>query len=215
MNKQAITTLVEQYSSIFLSCRSRHTATDGDPALTNQQEHVLTHLDENEGTTLLHLSQQIGVTPATMFYHVDRLVKKGFVLRVQATEDRREVSLRLTASGAKVLAAKSLLDPERVGALLDQLNEDELETVLQGFAILGRAADQLSPQNLSGSAEQENVDVQSAAKTQRAPQVKPAKQKHEPKITEPESEETEADETEDLKARAPRATPIHFADTAW
>jgi DNA-binding MarR family transcriptional regulator len=212
MNKQAVATVMEQYSRIFLTCRSVHTSSNqGHASLTHQQAQVLAHLDEKEGTSLLHLAQSIGVTPATMFYHVDRLVKKGYVTREQAAEDRREVSLRLTASGTEAMDSQNMLDLERVGALLAQLSGDELDAVLQGFTILGRAADQLPQQGLNRM----SAGAETAANTRRVTQTKPTKLKREPKNNEQELEEPEDEEAESLKARASRLTPIHFADTAW
>ena len=114
---QAVMTL---YPRIYFACHTRHVR---DPQtqrlLSRHQASVLDHLDEIEPTTLVDLSRHMGVTPGTMSVAIDRLERKGYVVRLRDAADRRKVHVRLTSAGVRVRDASSVLDPARVEALVD------------------------------------------------------------------------------------------------
>src|SRR5207247_1611868 len=105
------------------------------------QASILDHLDEVEPTTLGDLAGHMGVTPGTMSVAVDRLVRQGYVARARDREDGRRVRLRLTGAGVRVRAAKSVLDPARVRAMLQRLPEGERAEAIRGLALLAGAAE--------------------------------------------------------------------------
>lgn len=144
INDDPIRALLEYYPRIFFACHTRHVH---DPAtgaaLSASQASVLDHLDEVEPMGLLALARHLGVTPATMSIAVDRLVRRGYVLRERDTADARRVRLRLSADGERVRSAKSVLDPALVGAMLATLNADDVARGIEGLAILARAANAL------------------------------------------------------------------------
>jgi len=70
---------------------------------------------------------------------IGRLVAQGYVTRVLDPVDRRKVQLRLTAAGARVCAANSVLEPTLVGEMLDQLSAAERKAALHGLELLARA----------------------------------------------------------------------------
>jgi DNA-binding MarR family transcriptional regulator len=129
------------YPRIYFACHTRHVR---DPEtqwlLSRHQASILDHLDEIDPITLNDLARHMGVTPATMSLAIDRLEKKGYVIRVRDTIDRRRVQLRLTAAGVRVRQATSVLDPPRVEALLARLTPDERETAIRGLRLLADAA---------------------------------------------------------------------------
>ena len=142
MTGQHVRKLLELYPKIFHACHTRHVK---DPAsgtvLSAHQASILDHLDEVDPTSLLGLARHAGVTASTMSIAVDRLVRKGFVTRVRDTDDGRRVQLRLTAAGGAVREANSVLDADRVHAMLGRLNDADLEHALEGLEKLARAAD--------------------------------------------------------------------------
>jgi DNA-binding MarR family transcriptional regulator len=129
------------YPRIYFACHTRHVR---DPQtqrlLSRHQASVLDHLDEIEPTTLMDLSRHMGVTAGTMSVAIDRLERKGYVVRLRDATDRRKVHVRLTSAGVRVREASSVLDPERVESLLDRLSESERERAIEGLALLARAA---------------------------------------------------------------------------
>jgi DNA-binding MarR family transcriptional regulator len=129
------------YPRIYFACHSRHVR---DPQtqklLSRRQASVLDHLDEVEPTTLNDLARHMGVTASTMSLMIDRLERKGYVVRLRDAADRRRVHLRLTSGGVRVRQASSVLDPPRVEAMVSRLSGEEREAALRGLALLARAA---------------------------------------------------------------------------
>jgi DNA-binding MarR family transcriptional regulator len=76
-----------------------------------------------------------------MCIHVDRLVRRGYVLRKRDPRDGRRAQLRLSASGRRVREANSVLDPQRVRRMLDGLDPAARRDALHGLALLAGAAD--------------------------------------------------------------------------
>ena len=139
-----VRTLLEAYPRIYFACHRRHVR---DPrtqrVLSAHQASILDHLDTVDPTTLGDLARHRGVTPATMSVGVDRLVRAGYVTRTRSTIDRRRAELRLSESGQRIKSASSVLEPERVEILLDQMSADERATALAGLARLAAAADEV------------------------------------------------------------------------
>jgi DNA-binding MarR family transcriptional regulator len=133
--------LIDLYPRIYFACHTRHIR---DPhtqrLLSRHQASVLDHLDEVEPTTLNDLAGHMGVTAATMSITIDRLERKGYVVRLRDAADRRRVHLRLTAAGVRVREASSVLDRPRVEALVARLSPDERRLAIDGLALLARAA---------------------------------------------------------------------------
>src|SRR5262249_49360133 len=111
MKWDAVKQVMELYPRIYFACHTRHVR---DPKtqrlLSAHQASILDHLDEREPLTLLDLARHMGVTPSTMSLQVERLVRRGYVSRLRATEDGRRLRLLLTPDGVRVREAKSVLD---------------------------------------------------------------------------------------------------------
>jgi DNA-binding MarR family transcriptional regulator len=142
MAKDAVQQVLDAYPRIYYACHTRHVR---DPrtgrALSSHQASILDHLDEVDPLTLGSLAEHMGVTAGTMCVHVDRLVRRGYVLRRRDPRDGRRAELRLSATGRRVREAKSVLDPSLVGRMLDGLDARQRAEALRGLALLAQAAD--------------------------------------------------------------------------
>jgi MarR family transcriptional regulator, organic hydroperoxide resistance regulator len=140
MMPDAVKQVMELYPRIYFACHTRHVR---DPKtqrlLSAHQASILDHLDEREPLTLLDLARHMGVTPSTMSLHVERLVRRGYVSRLRAAEDGRRLRLLLTPAGVRVREAKSVLDPDRVRALLSRLTSADQQAGIRGLVLLARA----------------------------------------------------------------------------
>jgi DNA-binding MarR family transcriptional regulator len=129
------------YPRIYFACHTRRVR---DPQshrlLSRHQASVLDHLDEIDPVTLNGLARHMGVTAATMSVTIDRLERKGYVVRVRDTGDRRRVNVRLTAAGVRVREASSVLDPVLVERLVSRLSDEQREAAVRGLALLASAA---------------------------------------------------------------------------
>jgi DNA-binding MarR family transcriptional regulator len=131
------------YPQIYFACHTRHVRDlQSGAVLSSHQASVLDHLDEIEPTALAELAAHMGVTASTMSITVERLVRGGYVSRIRDRDDTRRVQLRLTESGVRIKSEKSVLDPERVRAMLANLTREERRRALAGLALLARASQQ-------------------------------------------------------------------------
>ena len=139
----AMTAVMTLYPRIYFACHTRHVR---DPQtqrmLSRHQASILDHLDEVEPTTVMDLAAHMGVTAATMSLAVDRLERKGYVVRLKDAKDRRRVHVRLTTAGVRVREASSVLDPQRVAALVARLSDEERTRPIEGLGLLARAAEE-------------------------------------------------------------------------
>jgi DNA-binding MarR family transcriptional regulator len=131
------------YPKIFFACHTRHVR---DPQnsrlLSRHQASVLDHLDEVDPITLNGLARHMGVTSGTMSLTIDRLERKGYVVRLRDVADRRRVHVRLTSAGVRVREASSVLDPPLVEAMVARLTDEERDAAVRGLALLATAAQQ-------------------------------------------------------------------------
>ncbi len=138
----AMSAVMTLYPRIYFACHTRHVR---DPQsqrlLSRHQASILDHLDEIEPTIVMDLAAHMGVTAATMSLAIDRLERKGYVVRLKDAKDRRRVNVRLTSAGVRVREANSVLDPARVEALVARLTEAERTRAIEGLALLARAAE--------------------------------------------------------------------------
>ena len=115
-------------------------------------------LREVDPTTLNGLAKHMGVTAATMSLTIDRLERKGYVVRLRDTTDRRRVHVRLTSAGVRVRNASSVLDPPRVEQMLARLSDGDREAAIRGLRLLADAAqEQMSKPSPSRPAESEQA----------------------------------------------------------
>jgi len=139
---EAMTALMTLYPRIYFACHTRHVR---DPQsqrlLSRHQASILDHLDELEPTTVMDLAAHMGVTAATMSLAIDRMERKGYVVRLRDAKDRRRVHVRLTTAGVRIKEASSVLDPERVQRLVGLLSDADRTRAIEGLGLLAGAAD--------------------------------------------------------------------------
>jgi len=133
--------LVAAYPVIHQACRQRDVTAPGrGPTISPHQATVLAHLDRREGSTITELAGVMEVALPTMSLMVTRLEADGLVRRERDSADRRRTVVRLTATGERLRLAASLLDPDRVRALLDSMTPEERSAGVAGVLVLARAA---------------------------------------------------------------------------
>lgn len=152
--QSAATDVMSLYPRIYFACHTRHVR---DPqtqrTLSRHQASVLDHLDETDPMTLNALAGHMGVTAPTMSLTIDRLEKKGYVVRLRDVADRRRVHLRLTSAGVRVREATSVLDPSLVEAMVSRLSDEDRESAVRGLALLAQAAHDQMAERARGNRE--------------------------------------------------------------
>lgn len=135
------------YPQIYLACHTDHVrAVSTKWRISSQDASILVHLDRESGLSPRELADHLGVAPSTLSAAIARLSELGYLTSKPKETDRRKRELRLTARGAEAIASTSVLNAERVKALLDKLKPDERKAALRGLALLAQAARRLNGQ---------------------------------------------------------------------
>lgn len=140
----AILAIQRCYPQIYLACHVKHIrATSTVHRLSARDSSLLVHLRPAEPLSPGDLAAHMGVGAPALSAAIRRLTTLGYLQRESSASDRRAAALTLTAQGAKAMAATSVLDPQRVRALLAKLTRDERRRALEGMELLARASRQL------------------------------------------------------------------------
>jgi len=133
------------YPQIYVACHTDHVRSiSTEWRISSQDASILVHLDSEFGLSPRALASHLGVAPSTLSASLARLSKLGYLTSTPGKPDRRKRELRLTAQGAKAIASTSVLNAERVRALLKQLKPTERKVALQGLSLLAQAARRLN-----------------------------------------------------------------------
>lgn len=109
---------------------------DGFQDITNNDIHIIDIIGLDKPKNMSTVAGQLSVTVGTLTIAINNLVKKGYVLRVRSTEDRRVVLLSLSAKGADVYRANRKFHEDMIQAAVKGLDEEQckiIETVLKNL----------------------------------------------------------------------------------
>jgi DNA-binding MarR family transcriptional regulator len=146
----SVTELAEQiravqmaYPQIWFACHHEHRGRAEGDGITDHEAGVLMHLAALPEQTPTLIAKHLGVGRPALSAQLKRLQALGLV-QAKPGRDARERLLRLSEAGAKLAAARSPLEAERVGALLQALSTWERDAAVRGLQLLARAAQSLA-----------------------------------------------------------------------
>ena len=108
-----------------------------EPSLSVPQVRLLGFLSRQPGVSLSEVAEHLGVTRATASSMTDRLVQRKLVDRSEDPQERRQVMLRLTATGQEQLNQIRNMTRLRIAGLLGKLSTEELKSLSTGINLLG------------------------------------------------------------------------------
>jgi DNA-binding MarR family transcriptional regulator len=98
---------------------------------------------ESEQTTLGDVARRLMVTPAVVTGLIDRLERRGYVRRLNSTDDRRRVLLALTDEGRAAADSVSSQLREEMASALNSFSVADLEQLDASLARLRPVASEL------------------------------------------------------------------------
>ena len=145
MNDDDVFEVQRLYPQIYIACHTDHVrAASTEFRISSQDASILVHLDRDFGLSPRALADHLGVAPSTLSAAIARLSELGYLTSKPNDTDRRKRELRLTARGAEAIASTSVLNAERVSAMLMRLKPAERKEAIRGLALLARAARKLN-----------------------------------------------------------------------
>ncbi|HEX7504416.1 MAG TPA: MarR family transcriptional regulator [Syntrophales bacterium] len=109
--------------------------------ITGPQILAMKTLSESPGISISELARRIYLHPATVVGIVDRLERRGFVVRKRSKEDRRQVNVKLTAKGNGALRKAPGAAQGSVPGGLETLPDKKLKRLSFSLAQLVRILD--------------------------------------------------------------------------
>jgi MarR family transcriptional regulator for hemolysin len=104
--------------------------------LSVPQFRTLFFLGRNQGPSLSDVAEHIGLTLPSMSSLVDELVERGLVKRETRSDDRRRMTLTLTARGEATLKSARESTLGYLGRLLRSLPTSDRSTVTRAMQVL-------------------------------------------------------------------------------
>lgn len=141
MKDDLVSEIQRLYPQIYLSCHVDHVrATSTEWQLSSRDSSILAHLDRERSISPRRLAAHLSVSPSTLSAAIARLVDLRYIESAADGADKRRRELRLTDRGARAMASTSVLDRERVAALVARLTSEEREVAARGLNLLALAA---------------------------------------------------------------------------
>ena len=105
--------------------------------LTMNEWHVLEQIGLTK-ITMTELANQLKITVGTLTTTINRLLKKGYVTRNQAEDDRRFVYIELTKMGEAAFKEHETFHKKMVKSVVAQLEEGDNEVLVHSLEKLSK-----------------------------------------------------------------------------
>ncbi|MFF3750912.1 MarR family winged helix-turn-helix transcriptional regulator [Streptomyces sp. NPDC002018] len=120
--------------------RGQETAPSG--PVSPSQLRALLVIEKREGVNLRTLGDVLGSRPSSLSRLCDRMEAMGLVVRSPSPTSRREVELRLSRHGHKVLDEYRALRTREVGVVLERMDPSDVMMLAQGLGAFRAAANE-------------------------------------------------------------------------
>lgn len=138
MLSQNITQIQACFPEIYFACHSAHNAQDL-LGLTPRDGTLLAHIASLDGMESGELARHLGRAKSTLSAALKKLEGLGLLLVERPAGDGRRRVLRITGKGREYVSRTSVLETERLGAVLRLLSETDQAAAVRGLQILAAA----------------------------------------------------------------------------
>ena len=121
------------YPQVYLACHTRHQRKRTSAHRVSARDAtILAHLQTGTATVPARLAEHLGIARSTLSEALKRLTALGYVERSAA----KNGGVRLSAQGLDVIRSNSVLEAERLHAVLGTLTARERQAVVRGMRTL-------------------------------------------------------------------------------
>lgn len=123
------------YPRVYLACHTEHQNSRTTPhRLSPRDATILAHLSPSASVRQSDLGRHLGVAKSTLSEALRWLIECGYVARDPNDE------IRLTPHGVEAMSSTSVLQRDRLEAVLASLSEADRARAVEGLELLARAA---------------------------------------------------------------------------
>lgn len=130
--KQLINELLVDIFNVILSIESNSLRENGSK-LSITEVHTLEAIQSAEDKTMSNVAKTLMITVGTLTTAIDKLVKKGYVIRNSSENDRRKVILGLTQKSKDELKIHRQFHETMLDAVLTDMKIEENETLVEAL----------------------------------------------------------------------------------
>lgn len=125
--------LTEAFHSI-LKIEEQTIQSSGKLDLTINEIHLIEAVSRREGgQTISALSEQLDISLPSVTVAINKLMKKGYVLKSRSPQDGRVVYVTLTRMGEKINLAHRYFHKKMVEAVTRELSDEEKAAMVKGI----------------------------------------------------------------------------------
>jgi MarR family transcriptional regulator, organic hydroperoxide resistance regulator len=141
--EQATRIVQMAYPQVYLACHTRHLRKQStEHRLSARDAAILAHLDDGRAITPHQLAVHLSIAASTLSEALKRLESLGYVGRPQTGRGAvrgRRTGVLLTARGAQAIRDTSVLETERLRAVLARISDRDRQAIARGLERLARA----------------------------------------------------------------------------
>ena len=104
--------------------------------LSMSEVHVLEAIMKTKEPNMGSVAKRLRITMGTLTTSINTLVKKGYVLRVKDSLDKRKVLLKLTSKSLPVMNLHDAFHEDMISTVIKDLHIDETEALIQSLESL-------------------------------------------------------------------------------
>lgn len=134
MFRDRITVLLQFVKKVFYE----HDISILDLGINKTQINILMFIDENKEKSMSEISCMTGLEKSSFTRSVDYLVDNGFITRNSPQNDRRKITLSLTAKGSKITKLIRNDFDAYLESLITDFSEEEKDDFFQSLAVVSK-----------------------------------------------------------------------------
>lgn len=123
--------IVERIFQFYRLIKSEVDCSYSQEKLSLIQLHIIFFVKNKKEVSHKQLAEMLNVSLPTTTDLTDRLVKKGFLIRVHSSKDRRIVFLRLTKKGEEAIKKLKEINDQKLKERFERLTNSEKKTLLE------------------------------------------------------------------------------------
>ena len=98
---------------------------DNGSDLTMTEMHTIHAVGDDRPRTMSEVAKDLNITMGTLTTGIDKLIKKGYVIRKRTEEDKRVVLVELTEKGIEANKMHDEFHQDMIRSVIDSLDGDE------------------------------------------------------------------------------------------